>query len=94
VDDGAISTVSATAGSALDNARQGLEAALGWLNRNGLKADSDKTEAIIFCHTHHSHHARAIPMHLSFTDSSTGPHRIALSTDVHYLGIFLNHKLD
>ena len=48
VDDGAILAVSATPYSAAQNAQSKLEDTIQWLNTNGLTADYDKTELMIF----------------------------------------------
>jgi hypothetical protein len=50
VDDGAIVTSGVTHHHAAATAAQGLEHVTGWLARNGLRIDPDKTEFILFDH--------------------------------------------
>jgi endonuclease/exonuclease/phosphatase family metal-dependent hydrolase len=48
VDDGAIFASGPTMRSSITTAVRGLEEALQWLHRNGLRTDSDKTEIMLF----------------------------------------------
>jgi len=52
VDDGSIFATGPTYRTAIKAAAAGLEDILGWLKRNGLRTDLDKTEFMIFKYRH------------------------------------------
>ena len=91
VDDGAIVSVSATPYSAADNAQSRLEETLRWLNTNGLTADYDKTELMIFSPPRY----RGPQVHgITYLDPSDTRHRTKATTHIHYLRFFLTPTLD
>jgi hypothetical protein len=91
VDDGAILSVSATPYSATRNAISKLEDTLSWLQINGLTADFDKTELMIF--SPHRYRGPS-PNDAAYSDPTGKRHNVKPTTRLRYLGFFLTPKLD
>ena len=92
VDDGAILSVSATPYSAAQNAQSKLEETLHWLHTNGLTADYDKTELMIFSPPRYKGPKIT---GISYTDPSNAlKHHTTVTTRIRYLGFFLTPTLD
>ena len=96
VDDGSIFAAAPTFLSATRLACSGFEEVLGWLHRNGLRADREKTEFITFfpprpsAHLGHLDDVASIMVH----DPLQGNYPVRRSTVVRYLGAFLHQRLD
>ena len=90
VDDGAIFSVSATPYSACKNAISKLEETLKWLHVNGLTADFDKTELMIFSPPRY----RGPNWDMAYTNPTGRRHNLKPTTRLRYLGFFLTPKLD
>ena len=91
VDDGAILSVSATPYSAAQNAQSKLEDTLRWLHNNGLTADYDKTELMIFSPPRYR---GPKVTGIQYSDPSGLKHRVKSTTRIRYLGFFLTPTLD
>ena len=90
VDDGAIFAISATPKSACENAISKLEQSLRWLNTNGLQADAEKTEIMIFSPNRY----RGPKWDVAYTDPSGARHNIRPTSRLRYLGFYLTPTLD
>jgi hypothetical protein len=96
VDDGNIQSTGVTFRSAADGAARGFKEITGWLARNGLRAEPDKTELIIFA----PKHAKPSPVFgpplkgLALRDPFLGEYVVRPKTSIRYLGVFIDHKLD
>ena len=88
VDDGSIFATSSTFREASRLALSGFEQVLGWLHRNGLRADQEKTEFITFGHKHT--HIGSPPDQVAIRDPTQGEYNVTHSTQVHYLGVFFH----
>ena len=91
VDDGTIVSVSATPYSAAHNVQSRLEETLRWLNTNGLTADYEKTELMIFSPPRYR---GPKVTGISYLDPSDVRHRTNATTRIRYLGFFLTPTLD
>ena len=91
VDDGAIFTVSATPNAAAHTAISKLEETLEWLNTNGLTADFDKTELMIFSPPRYR---GPTTKDTAYSDPTGSRHRLTPTTRIRYLGFFLTPTLD
>ena len=91
VDDGAILSISATPYSASHNAISKLEDTLKWLHTNGLTADYDKTELMIFSP---SRYRGPTVSERAYSDPTGLRHPVKSSTCIRYLGFFLTPTLD
>ena len=90
VDDGAILAISATPKSACENAISKLEQSLRWLDTNGLQADTEKTEIMIFSPNRY----RGPKWDTAYTDPTGSRHNIRPSSRLRYLGFYLTPTLD
>ena len=92
VDDGAIIATSATPYSAAQNAQSKLEDTLRWLHTNGLTADYDKTELMIFSPPRYRGPAVT---GISYSEPNNDKrHRVKTASCIRYLGFFLTPTLD
>ena len=92
VDDGSIFMTGPTYCTAITAAAAGLEDILGWLKRNGLRADPDKTELMIFKHRHSPHFGSPISS-IVIRDPFHGEYVVKASFTLRYLGVFFHHCL-
>jgi len=92
VDDGSIFATGGTFRDASRSALSGFEQVLGWLHRNGLRADWEKTEFITFGHKHA--HVGSPPDRVAIRDPTQGEYNVTRSTRVRYLGVFFHKRLD
>ena len=90
VDVGAILAISATPKSACENAISKFEQSLRWLNSNGLQADAEKTEIMIFSPKRY----RGPRWDAAYTDPSGARHNIRPTSRLRYLGFYLTPTLD
>ena len=90
VDDGAILAISATPKSACEKAISKLEQSLRWLDTNGLQADAEKTEIMIFSPSRY----RGPKWDTAYTDPSGARHNIRPTSRLRYLGFYLTPTLD
>ena len=91
IDDGAILLVSVTPYSAAQNAQSKLEDILHWLQMNGLSADYEKTELMIFSPPRYR---GPKVIGISYSDPSGLKHCAKSKTRIRYLGFFLTPSLD
>ena len=93
VDDGAIVTSGVTRRHAATLAAQGFKHVTGWLARNGLRIDPDKTEFIAFDDPKWAVRTHGAPFtHLDLRTPDM-EFSVPLSPFVRYLGIFIDRKL-
>ena len=92
VDDGSIFSTGPTYRTAIRAAAAGLEDILGWLMRNGLRADPDKTELMIFKHRHSPNFGTPISS-IVIRDPFQGEYKVKASFTLRYLGVFFHHRL-
>jgi hypothetical protein len=93
VDDGAIVTSGVTRRDAARSAAQGLEHVTGWLARNGLRIDADKTEFILFDDPRWAVSTYGAPFtHLDLRTPDLEYH-VPVSQYIRYLGFFIDRKL-
>ena len=91
VNDGAILSVSATPYSASHNAISKLEDVLKWLHTNGLTADYDKTELMIFSP---ARYRGPKVSERAYSDPTGTRHPVKSSSRIRYLGFYLTPTLD
>ena len=93
VDDGAIFGSAPTHVSLACLVQTGLQDITGWLFRNGLKCDPDKTEFISFypCKSQDLIGSWVTALHFFLP---SGPLEVKRSKVICYLGIFIHHKFD
>jgi len=93
VDDGAISALGPSYRHAVHMVAEGFEEVTSWLAQNGLHAEPEKTELIIFHPKHHV--AFGAPIHrVGLCNPVIGEYLVKVSPTVRYLGMFLHHRLD
>jgi len=95
-DDGSIIATGPTYRSMAQSIAKGFEEITGWLKRNGLRAEPDKTELMFFA----PKHLKPSPIYgapitsLALHDPYRGTYVVRPQTTMRYLGIFLHHRLD
>ena len=95
VDDGAIYTVSVTTSTAMTRTCTLYQDVLKWLHKNGLQADSAKTELMVFRPSRSNPNLSGGNIHgARYTDPSTGTNRITTVTSLQYLGVHIDHRLN
>jgi hypothetical protein len=95
VDDGAIFASGTTILLSIQSAVQGLEEVLHWLTNNGLCTDTEKSKVMIF----HLHRVSlnligSRPSHIAYQDPFNGVTSIKVKNEIHYLRVFISHKLN
>jgi hypothetical protein len=93
VDDGSIFATGRTFKSATITAMSCFEEVLGWLHRNGLRADRDKTEFIIFSRRRSKHLGKPVTS-VAVRDPTQGTYAVRTASVVRYLGVFLHKHHD
>jgi hypothetical protein len=93
VDNGSIFATGCTFKSTMITAMSGFKEVLRWLHRNGLHADRDKTEFIIFSHRCSKHLGKPVTF-IAVRDPTQGTYVVWTALVIRYLGVFLYKHLD
>jgi len=91
VDDGTIFSCGVMHIHSAELARKGFSEIMGWLARNGLKADPDKSKFISFAPNLSQDRISGVVTDIRLSDTF-GDYGVRCSNVIHYLGIFIHHK--